>query len=310
MRRARLLAVLLALVAGALVAPAGQADLRIGSADQKPDMFSDPRFQALGLHDVRYSIGWDAIDDADQRAELDAWVRGAQQAGATPLLSLGHSLRPGRRRVLPTPQQFGAMFRRYRARYPSVTEYAVWNEANYCGEPVCHRVKLVVAYYRQMRRICPSCTILAAELLDFPNMVDWVREFQRDLGSDPPYWGLHNYRDANRLQTANSRALLGVTSGEIWYTETGGIVKRRNTSTVSFDESPAHAAKAVRWVFDDLVNLSPRITRVFLYQWNSTTPTDTWDSAFIGSDGTPRPAFAVLQNELLQLRPQTPAPAT
>ncbi len=300
---------LLAFAAGALVACApAQADLRVGLADQKTDLFTDARFLDLGLGQARYSIGWDAIDDAGQRAKLDAWVAAARLAHVAPLLSFGHSLRAGRRRVLPTPAQFGAIFRRYRARYPTVVEYAAWNEANHCGEPTCHRVKLVVSYYRQMRRICGGCKILAAELLDFPNMVDWVREFQRDLGSNPAYWGLHNYRDANRLQTANSRALLSVTSGEVWYTETGGIVRRRNKSTVSFDESPAHAARAVRWVFDDLVNLSPRITRVYLYHWNSVSSLDTWDSAFIGSDDRPRPALRVLQDELSQLRPQAPPP--
>lgn len=311
MRVGKLLLVTLAIAAlSGVGAVAASAEVRIGIADQKPDLFGDTRFLALGIDQARYSVGWDAIDDPSQRRRLDEWVAGAERAGVTPLLSFGHSLREGRRRVLPTPNEFGVYFRRYRARYPRLTEYATWNEANHCGEPVCHRVGLVVAYYRQMRRVCPACKILAAELLDFPNMVAWVREFQRKLGSDPPYWGLHNYRDANRLQTTNSRALLSVTSGELWYTETGGIVKRRNRSSVSFEESATHAAKAVRWVFDELVNLSPRVTRVYLYQWNSATPTDSWDSAFIGADDKPRPAFGVLRSELRQRRAQASPPAS
>ena len=96
-----------------------------------------------------------------------------------------------------------------------------------------------------MRRLCPRCTVLAGELLDFPNMTSWVKSFQRILGAQPKYWGLHNYRDANRLQTSNTRRLLKATGNAlIWFTETGGIVSRTNRNKVTFPESADHAAKA------------------------------------------------------------------
>ena len=94
-------------------------------------------------------------------------------------------------------------FALFRHRYPWVKTFAAWNEVNHCGEPTCHRAGMVVRYYRAMRRLCPRCTVLAGELLDFPNMTSWVKSFQRILGAQPKYWGLHNYRDANRLQTTN-----------------------------------------------------------------------------------------------------------
>ena len=55
----------------------------------------------------------------------------------------------------------------------------------------------------------------------------------------------------------------------MWFTETGGIVSRTNRRKVTFPESAEHAAKATRFLFDDLVPLSRRITRVYLYHWNS-----------------------------------------
>jgi hypothetical protein len=67
---------------------------------------------------------------------------------------------------------------------------------------------------------------------------------------------------------------------------------------VSFEESPQHAALATRWVFDRLVPLSSRIERVYLYDWNASTPYDTWDSALVGPDGKSRPAMRVLQRVL------------
>ena len=48
--------------------------------------------------------------------------------------------------------------------------------------------------------------------------------------------------------------------------------------------------------------MSPRITRVYLYHWNSTSKLDSWDSALIGPNGKRRPAYTVLQNRLKALR--------
>lgn len=308
----------LAVVLVALPATASARPLlRVGIADQKPSMFTDDRFLALGMRDARIAIGWDAMSSSWQRSELDGWLKGARAAGIEPLITFQHSRTPGNRRSLPTPKRLAREFRILRARYPWVRNFAVWNEANHCGEPTCNRVGLVVQYYKALRRTCPKCRILAAELLDFPNMSRWVRDFQKANGGDPRIWGLHNYRDANRLQTVNTRALLKITSGEVWLTETGGIVERRNRSSVSFEESPSHAAKATRWVFDRLATLSPRITRVYLYHWNTrggaAASLDSWDSALIGPGNKPRPALGVVEDVLAGLRPALtpvlPAPA-
>jgi hypothetical protein len=294
-RRAAPLVVLLAALA--LAAPAGA--LTIGIADQKPDMFSDPRFLAEGFHFARRAVPWDALNNPYETAELDAWMAGARGAGVNPLISFSHS--STNRRLLPTPERLLYEFRRFRARYPWVIEYASWNEANHCGEPTCHRPALVAAYWGKLTRECPTCRILAAEVLDMPNMTSWVKAFRRHARVEPRYWGLHNYVDANRLRTTGTRRLLKATGRAIiWFTETGGIVKRRTVNKVTFPESAEHAAKATGFVFDRLVPLSRRITRVYLYHWNSYPGPSTWDSALIGPSGKPRPAWRVLQRVLTQ----------
>jgi hypothetical protein len=290
-------ALLVPLAALAVAAPAHA--LTIGIADQKPDMFSDPRFLADGFQFARRAVPWDALTSPTQTAALDAWMAGARAAGVDPLISFTHS--SSNRRLLPTPERLLYEFRRFRARYPWVTEYASWNEANHCGEPTCHRPALVAAYWRKLRIACPQCRILAAEVLDMPNMVSWVKAFRRAARVEPRYWGLHNYVDANRLRTSGTRRLLKATGRAlIWFTETGGIVSRVNRRKVTFPESAEHAAKATRWLFDDLVTLSRRITRVYIYHWNSEPGPKTWDSALIGPTGKPRPAYRVLQRVLLQ----------
>jgi hypothetical protein len=294
-RRAAQLVVLLA----ALTMAAPASALTIGIADQKPDMFSDPRFLADGFHVARRAVPWDALTNPYQTAELDAWMAGARAAGVDPLISFTHS--STNRRLLPTPERLLYEFRRFRARYPWVTEYASWNEANHCGEPTCHRPALVAAYWRKLTHECPQCTILAAEVLDMPNMTSWVKAFRRHARVEPRYWGLHNYVDANRLRTTGTRRLLKATGRSlIWFTETGGIVSRTNRNKVTFPESANHAAKATAYVFNHLVPLSRRITRVYLYHWNSYPGPSTWDSALIGPSGKPRPAWRVLQRVLTE----------
>jgi hypothetical protein len=301
-----LLALFALLTALTFVAPARA--LVVGIADNKPDMFSDPRFTAAGIGAVRLSVAWDALTSPSQTRQLDVWLEAARAAGVEPLVSFDHSSIDRRR--LPTPERFVREFRRFRARYPWVTTFATWNEANHCGEPTCHRPRLVAAYYRAVRRACPSCRILAAEVLDMPNMVTWVREFRRAARQEPRYWGLHNYIDANRGRIRGTRRLVRAVKGLIWFTETGGIVARHNPHKVTFPESTRHAAAATRFLFRRLVPLSRRVTRVYIYHWSAGPAPATWDSGLIGPTGRARPAYRVLTRVLRRQRARETAGRT
>ena len=140
-----------------------------------------------------------------------------------------------------------------------------------------------------------------------PNMTSWVKAFRRAAKVEPRYWGLHNYIDANRLRTTGTRRLLKAVKGQIWFTETGGIVSRTNRRKVTFPESAEHAAKATRFLFDDLVPLSRRITRVYLYHWNSDPGPKTWDS---GAHRPDRQAAAGLPRAPARARAARRAPSS
>ena len=287
--------VLPAAAPAATVSEDGRHRLTLGIADQKLDFFGDPEFREAGFRHVRINVGWDWSRVPLERAKLEAWLAEAHARGLEPLVSFGHSRRD--RRDLPTPAEYSAEFERFRERWPAVTEFAVWNEANHCGEPTCNRPELVAAYYRRLRRKCDDCKLLAAELLDMPNMVEWMRDFRRQLGFDAKYWGLHNYVDTNRFRTQGTRRMLRELSprSRVWLTETGGIVARRNRSDTQLCEGPRHAGEATRWLFDKLVPISTRIQRVYVYHWNSSTARDSWDSALFNHRGEPRPAWWVLR---------------
>jgi hypothetical protein len=277
--------------------------VRIGIGDQKVDMFYDPRFKGLGIKYARLAVSWDVLHVPWQAEQLGHWLDAARVAGVAPLLSFEHSRVS--RRSLPTPVQLRHEFRRLRRSFPQVTTYATWNEANHCGEPTCHRTKLVAAYYRALVAECPRCTILAPEMLDMPNMTSWARTFVRRLGHAPKLWGVHNYVEANRFRMTRLRALLrALPRAEIWLTETGGLVRRDNGSPTKLPEGPSHAAEVTRFIFDRVLPANPQVRAVYLYHWNAGPPSSTWDSALITPGGRERTALTVLRRVLRSgLRP-------
>jgi polysaccharide biosynthesis protein PslG len=298
-RVAGLLALIACFAPAAVAAPAAPLP-KIGIADQKRDMFTDPRFGELGLKQARLAVSWDALHHPWQTAQLDAWMNGARAHGIDPLITFDHS------RVtsysLPSPKRLRLEFRAFRARYPWATTFATWNETNHCGEKVCHRAGLVASYYRALRRECPTCTILAAEVIDLPSMRSWVRSFRRHLGYMPRLWGLHNYVEANRFKTTRLRQMLKLMgrTGKLWLTEVGGVVRRSNNSATDLPEGTRHAARVTRFIFDRVVKRNRQIRRVYYYHWNAGPPSTTWDSGLITYGGHERGAFWVLRRVMLR----------
>ncbi|HET8535706.1 MAG TPA: glycosyl hydrolase [Solirubrobacteraceae bacterium] len=291
---------LLALLVALLAAPtAANAMLRpgdIGIADQKADMFSDPRFLELGIKRARIDLAYDVLLDPAQTAELDQWMAAAQADGVQVLVTFDRSRRPGRKSFRPDTYSLIKQFNRLRARYPFVKEWVTWNEPNLSQTPT-----RTARQWLALRKACPSCTIVAADLVDRPNLGRWAKAFVKAAHRQPPVWGLHNYADANQYTTRATKTLLKAVKGKVWFTETGGVVRRNNGSRVKYKgQSLTHAAKAVSYIFTKLARLSPRIQRVYLFHWNGRN--STWDSALISPNGSARPAFAVLANELRRLR--------
>lgn len=285
-------------------APLLPGGVRVGIGDQKSDMFGDPRFVALGVRYARIAIGWDAMTSPWQIAQLDDWLAKARALNVQPLISLGHSRTT--RRTVPSPERLKFEFRTLRARYPWVTTYATWNEANHCGEPVCHRAPLVATYYRAMRQECPQCTILGPEILDMPNAVAYIKAFRKKLGYSPKRWGVHNYLEANRFKMTRLRLIIKAMAGsDVWLTETGGLVRRNNGSTTDIPEGATHAAEVTRYLFDRVLPLNERVKAVYLYHWNAGPLDTTWDSGLITPNGRERAALQVLRRVLqFGLRPQ------
>jgi len=291
----RLLCCLLVVLGCAMTAAPASAAPAVGVGEHDARIFADPHWHALAVRDVRLVVGWDALETQDGRRDLDAYMTAARAAGADVLLSFGRSRSGARARRLPSVATLAREFQAFRARYPWVRRFVTWNEANHCSQPTCRRPERVAEYFDAMRRRCPRCDIVGADVLDTDNMTTWVKRFRAAARTRRIIWGLHNYVDANRLRTTGTRALLRATRGPVWFTETGGIVWRHNArDRIRFPTSVARAAKATRWVFK-LAALSPRVKRVYFYNW---TPGPTWDSGLMDRHGEPRPAYDVIRSWL------------
>ena len=168
--------------------------------------------------------------------------------------------------------------------------FATWNEANHCGEPTCHQAALVAATTTRSAAKCPSCKILAAELLDMPNMTSWVKEFRARPRVEPKYWGLHNYLDANRLRDVGTRRMLKATAGQIWFTETGG---HRRAPQPQHDRR-LHGVDEARGDRHALGVRPPRAAQRpdparLPLSVELSSGRDTWDSALVNSHGQGAP---------------------
>src|SRR4051794_7001934 len=275
---------------------AGPAHARavLGIGDQKPSLFDDARFGFLGVRHARIVVSWNVMAHRSERSWARAWLRGAQRDGVEPLVAFGHGWSGTSRRALPSVGAYAAAFARFRRAYPWVRVYSPWNEANHCSQPTCHRPERAAAYYDAVVDRCARCTVIAADVLDQRNMDSWLRAFVRAARHPALLWGLHNYLDANRLRSSGTDRLLRSVGGRVWITETGGVVRRNAyKGRIAFPESPAHAASVTRYVLR-LADRTPRIDRVYLYQWNADSLFQAWDSGLIDAFGRRRPAYSIV----------------
>jgi hypothetical protein len=279
-----------------LAAPASAKPPIIGIGDQSAAMFSAPAFQKLGVRHSRLALAWDWYRDPHTVYLTDVWMEQAQAAGVQPLVAFNRNWRSNGHRKLPSLTLYRKSFRLVRERYPWVTDYSAWNEANHTTQPTSKKPAAAARYYNAMRKDCPTCTIVAADVLDSPDMLAWVKKFKR-YAPTARIWGLHNYKDANDAR-GTTKLLLKAVRGQVWLTETGGILRLKpaDGSRGGRKSTKAQQARAVKRVYQ-IAKSSRRITRVYFYEWAKKRG-NRWDSAFVETNGKLRPAYHALKRGL------------
>jgi hypothetical protein len=312
LRRALLLAVLLA-----LAAPAGApAALRIGIAENTPNLFSDPLFQALGAKYARVVVSYDVMTSGDDELQrITDYLNAAAAARVEPLVTFEHArgaaeicnqrrYRRKRQCRLPTPRQYERSFKAFRARFPLVKTFAPWNEINHYTQPTYRKPKAAARFTDVARRNCRGCKIVVADLLDSPDSnrvkkpryrstLRYIKRFKRALKAPRTICGLHNYGDTNRFRDNGTKAIVkALRCKEIWLTETGGIYKFR---AGRFNASAKRQLRATKFMFK-VAKRYPRIKRLYVYTWfGATTP--RFDAGLV-AHGRPRPAYGEVRRRL------------
>ena len=268
----------------------------MGVGDQNAAMFGSSDFTKLGVRHSRLVLAWDWYRDPHAVYQADVWMQQAQAAGVRPLVAFNRNWRSNGHRKLPSLTLYRKSFRLVRERYPWVTDYSAWNEANHSSQPTSKKPYMAARYYNAMRKDCRGCTIVAADVLDSPDMVAWVKKFKKHAKS-ARIWGLHNYKDANDA-TGTTKTLLRAVKGQIWLTETGGILRLKpaDGSRGGRKHTKSQQAKAVKRVYK-IAKSSRRIKRIYFYEW-AKKKGNRWDSAFVEANGALRPSYLALKRGL------------
>jgi hypothetical protein len=293
-----------ALVAALVAVPAAQAKIRAGLSEQSPALFSQSNWAQLKLKRVRYIVSWDYAKNAGERAEVAQFMTTARAHRQEVLVTfnahrgcfLNNRYRRTRACRAPSAKAYKAAVRGFRRQFPWARTFAPWNEVNHVSQPTYRKPRLAARYYKALKSVCKRCTVMAADVLDSSDVASYLRRFQRATRGRGRIWGLHNYKDVNRRQTKGVRNVARVTRGQIWLTETGGIVKFGR----DFPRSTRRAAQRTKYMFR-LARRYKRIKRIYVYRWFGEPRSARFDAGLVNPDGSARSALRVFRRAVRRL---------
>jgi hypothetical protein len=299
-----------------VVAAPASAKYRVGLGEQNPQMFENPSWQSMKLKRVRYLVPWDYAKHRAQRDEVNYYMAKARFAKQDVLVTFtarrGCYLPSGRYSKkktcrAPSTKAYKKAFLGFDKAFPWVKTYSAWNEINHKSQPTFKSPKKAAGYYNVLRKYTKKKKFraMAADILDTGNMTRYLATFKRYAKGTPKLWGLHNYGDVNRRRTTYTKRMLRSVPGEVWLTETGGLVKLQP----SFRRSTSRAKARTKGLFK-LVNrydtkrrgMRSKITRLFVYTFYGEDSSARFDAGLMNPDGTPRPAFSVFKKNAVKHR--------
>jgi hypothetical protein len=301
------------LLAALLVPSTAAAKYKVGVGEQDPAMFGSARWQSLQLKRSRYLVPWNWNQSASTRALVTSYMTSAHAAGQQVLVAFTarrgcyNGKRYSKKKACraPSAKAYRTSFRAFDGAFPWVRTYSAWNEVNHVSQPTARKPKLAVRYYDVLRHDARArgFKVMAADLLDTSNLGSYLRAFLRRAKGSPRLWGLHNYQDVNYKTSKDTRRMLSTVRGEVWLTETGGIVRFAGSRLRTY--SPKRAADRTKYMFK-LANTFQRrragtrskITQLFIYTWFGEPRGARFDAGLVNPNGSPRKAFAVVRKNV------------
>ncbi|HTQ67137.1 MAG TPA: hypothetical protein VMI13_00450 [Solirubrobacteraceae bacterium] len=272
-----------------------------GIGDEHVGMFSQPAYQHLRTKIVRYIAPYDAVKHTASMNQAITFIRGAELDHQQVLVAFYHSEYSPT--VLPSVSSYQRDVEKFVKRFPHVRQYQSWDEANRGNVRRAFSSPSAVSsarYYQALARVCKGCTVIGLDVLDAYNInptLAYISEFKREIGRlhtvMPSIWGLHNYSDINRLQSWRTKKLVRALGGQVWLTETGGIVKFLGEFTNVHGSGLKRAAKVIKYMFAVAAEI-PQVKRLYVYDWTGGTNSTRFDAGLTNAHNQPREGYAVL----------------
>ncbi len=303
----KILPLALLVLAALMVAPSAQAKYRVGIGEQNIHVFDQPDWQSLKLKRVRYLVPWNWQKSGFDEQATIAFMNRARAERQDVLVTFtsargcwtGSKYRKGRKKCkAPSARAYRKQFKAFDKQFPWVRTYSAWNEVNHESQPTYRKPRLAVRYYEVLRRQARkrNFKLMAADMLDISNMRRYLKKFMRKAKGKPRLWGLHNYGDVNRKRTKYTVQMLDTVPGEVWLTETGGLVKFGEGRQFKYNERRAN--RRTKWMFK-IANrydnrrrgMRSKLTRLFVYKWFGEERGARFDAGLMDPDGEPRRAY-------------------
>jgi hypothetical protein len=272
-----------------------------GIGDENPQMFQNPFWLRLHTKIVRYIAPYDAIAHRDSLNKAIAFINAAEAAGQEILVAFYHSEHTPTR--LPSVAQYQHDVQQFVRLFPNVHQYQSWNEANRGNVPGAFSSPTprdAARYYRALLQVSQHRTVIGLDVLDANNIrptLGYIAEFKREVRRQrtamPRIWGLHNYSDINRFESGRTRQLVRALGGQVWLTETGGLVSFGEAFPNRSGAGLTRAAKALAYLFKVIAS-QPQIKRLYLYDWRGGDSRTRFDSALTNAHEQPRAGYLVV----------------
>ncbi|HXB65563.1 MAG TPA: hypothetical protein VNV42_11885 [Solirubrobacteraceae bacterium] len=309
-----LLAPLLALV---LVAPSTAQKAQVhgywfmtGISDSREEMFGNSLWKQLHTKVSRLVTPYDVAVRPYDLHQATTWIHDAEANHQKILVAFYHS--EYIKMHLPSVAAYKKDVAKFIKLFPHIREYQAWDEANrgYVSDGsasfVSPSATLDAQYYQALKRDCARCTVVGLDVLDnqvIGPTVQYIDEFKREVGRlktvMPHVWGLHDYSDLNHFESWRTHDLAADLGGEVWLTETGGIVKFTGDSALLNRNGAGlrRAARVLKYMFGVAAS-TPRVKRVYIYNWVGGTASTRFDAGLMNARFKPRPGYVVVCKEL------------
>lgn len=276
-----------------------------GIGDEQAEMFTDPHWQQLHTKIARLIVPYDAAVRSYSLDKARVWIRLAEAKRQQVLVAFYHSEYTATR--LPSVSLYQRDVQKFVRLFPHVRQYQSWDEANRGNVRRAFTSPSAAGsadYYQALIRVCRGCTVIGLDVLDQANIgptLTYIAGFKHEIGRlrtiMPRVWGLHDYSDVNRLESWRTHKLSEALGGEVWLTETGGLVQFGGAYPNRHGSGLTRAARVLKYTFA-VAGAVSRIKRLYLYDWTGGNSSTRFDAGLTDSRHKPRAGYVVVCRQL------------